>query len=122
MAMTFHDYMRTYGEDHTHPINKACHLIGIPMIVASLPLIPVAPPIGVSLFTVGWGFQFVGHYFEGKKPSFTNDWKYLTIGPIWAAVEWIELVTGKRIYEVRPADVKAAVAQYQAQVAAVAQA
>lgn len=99
--MSFHDYMRQYHEDHQHPVNKACHLIGIPMIVASLPVIPVAPPVGLSMFTVGWGFQFVGHMFEGKKPSFTRDLRYLAIGPVWITVEWIELVTGKRVYRIR---------------------
>ncbi len=97
--MTFHDYMRAYGDDHQHPVNKATHLVGIPLIVCSLPLIPVAPPVGLTMFSAGWALQFVGHYFEGKKPSFTRDLRYLAIGPVWVAVEWVELVTGKRIYE-----------------------
>lgn len=99
--MTFHDYMRVYSEDHQHPINKMTHMVGIPLIVASLPVIPVAPPVGLTMFGVGWTLQFAGHYFEGKKPSFTKDWKYLAIGPAWVAVEWVEVVTGKRIYRVR---------------------
>ncbi|HEY1960021.1 MAG TPA: DUF962 domain-containing protein [Polyangiaceae bacterium] len=99
--MTFHDYMRQYGEDHQNPINKVCHMIGIPMIVASLPVIPFSPPVGLGMFGTGWGFQFVGHFFEGKKPSFTRDLKYLAIGPVWVTVEWIELLTKKRVYTVR---------------------
>jgi uncharacterized membrane protein YGL010W len=99
--MTFHDYMRVYAEDHQHPINKMTHMVGIPLIVASLPVIPVAPPVGLGMFGVGWALQFTGHFFEGKKPSFTKDLKYLAIGPVWVAVEWIELATGKRVYRVR---------------------
>jgi uncharacterized membrane protein YGL010W len=76
-------------------------MIGIPLIVASLPVIPVAPPVGLGMFGVGWTFQFVGHAFEGKKPSFTRDLKYLAIGPVWAGLEWIELLTKKRVYTVR---------------------
>jgi uncharacterized membrane protein YGL010W len=98
---TFHDYMRQYHEDHQHPINKACHMIGIPMIVASLPVIPLAPPVGLGMFGTGWVFQFVGHAFEGKKPSFTRDLRYLAIGPVWITVEWIEFLTKKRVYTVR---------------------
>src|SRR5438094_5943599 len=86
--------MRAYGEEHQHPINKACHMIGIPMIVASLPLIPTAPPVGVSLFTLGWAFQFAGHYFEGKKPTFTRRPINLALGPVWVTIEWLELLTG----------------------------
>jgi uncharacterized membrane protein YGL010W len=107
-GMTFHDYMRAYGEDHQNPANKLCHMIGIPIIVSSLPLIPTLPPVGISLFATGWGLQFLGHFFEGKKPSFTNDWKYLAIGPVWATVEWVELLTGKRLYEVEEAQVRKA--------------
>ncbi len=99
--MSFHDYMRQYHEDHLHPVNKACHMIGIPMIVASLPVIPIAPPVGLGMFSTGWAFQFVGHVFEGKKPSFTRDLRYLAIGPVWITVEWIEFLTKKRIYQVR---------------------
>lgn len=102
-AMTFHDYMRTYAEDHQHKVNKALHMVGIPMIVTSLPLIPLAPPVGLSMFTAGWTLQFIGHAFEGKKPSFASDLRYLAIGPVWAAVAWGELLTGAKLYEVRPA-------------------
>ena len=102
--MTFHDYMRTYADDHKHPVNKALHMVGIPMIVGSLPLIPIVPPIGLAIFSAGWTLQFAGHYVEGKKPSFATDLRYLGIGPVWAAVAWAELLTGKKLYEVRRAE------------------
>ena len=104
---SFHDYMRAYGEDHQHPVNKICHMVGIPVIVASLPLIPVVPPVGVAMFTAGWALQFAGHFVEGKKPSFASDLRYLAIGPVWCAVEWAELLTGKHVYSPPPAAVAA---------------
>lgn len=42
---------------------------------------------GIGLFVVGWVFQFVGHYFEGKKPAFVDDIMGLAIGPIFIAAE-----------------------------------
>lgn len=42
---------------------------------------------GLGLFVVGWVFQFVGHYFEGKKPAFVDDLVGLLIGPLFVAVE-----------------------------------
>jgi uncharacterized membrane protein YGL010W len=79
--------MELYHADHQHPVNQACHKIGIPMIVASLPLgvSIVGLPVAVPLFVVGWTFQFVGHAFEGKKPSFTNDRRQLVVGVLWWA-------------------------------------
>jgi uncharacterized membrane protein YGL010W len=79
------ELFRRYRDDHQDPRNQACHKIGIPMILASLPLGAsiVGLPLAVPLFTVGWTFQFVGHIFEGKKPSFVDDKRSLVIGALW---------------------------------------
>jgi len=37
----------------------------------------------LSLFVVGWIFQFIGHYFEGKSPAFFKNAVHLLIGPVW---------------------------------------
>ncbi len=42
---------------------------------------------GVGLLVVGWAFQFVGHYFEGKKPAFVDDVVGLLIGPLFLVAE-----------------------------------
>jgi uncharacterized membrane protein YGL010W len=42
---------------------------------------------GLGLFIVGWIFQFIGHYFEGKKPAFMDDIMGLLIGPLFVAAE-----------------------------------
>lgn len=42
---------------------------------------------GVVLFVVGWIIQFVGHYFEGRKPAFVDDLSGLIIGPLFVAAE-----------------------------------
>ena len=77
--------MKNYELDHSDPRNQACHKIGIPLIAASLPIgaTIVGLPLAATMFTVGWGFQFVGHYFEGKKPSFVEDKRNLAVGLLW---------------------------------------
>lgn len=47
---------------------------------------------GAGLFVVGWVFQFVGHYFEGKKPAFLDDVTGLIIGPLFVFVELLFLL------------------------------
>jgi uncharacterized membrane protein YGL010W len=42
---------------------------------------------GLGLFVMGWVIQFVGHYFEGKKPAFVDDIMGLLIGPLFVAAE-----------------------------------
>ena len=77
--------MAQYQQDHQDPRNQFCHSIGIPLIAASLPVgaTIVGLPLAVPMFTVGWGFQFVGHYFEGIKPSFVDDRRQLLVGVLW---------------------------------------
>lgn len=42
---------------------------------------------GVGLFVVGWVFQFVGHWWEGRKPAFVDDLIGLVIGPLFVVAE-----------------------------------
>jgi len=39
--------------------------------------------LAVAVFVVAWIAQFIGHRFEGRKPSFLTDLTYLLIGPAW---------------------------------------
>jgi len=43
--------------------------------------------IGVGCFVIGWIIQFVGHYFEGKKPAFVDDVIGFLIGPMFVVAE-----------------------------------
>jgi uncharacterized membrane protein YGL010W len=42
---------------------------------------------GLGLFSVGWVFQFVGHFYEGRKPAFVDDLVGLLQGPMFVLVE-----------------------------------
>ena len=39
--------------------------------------------VAVALFVLAWVGQFIGHIFEGKRPSFFKDVQFLLIGPAW---------------------------------------
>ncbi len=79
------DLMNRYSDDHADPRYQACHRVGIPLIAASVPVgaTVIGLPLAASMFAVGWGFQFVGHYYEGKKPSFVDDKRNLLVGLLW---------------------------------------
>ena len=79
------ELLEQYKDDHQDNRNQLCHSIGIPMIAASLPLgaTIVGLPLAIPLFGIGWGFQFAGHLFEGKKPSFVDDKRQLLVGAAW---------------------------------------
>jgi uncharacterized membrane protein YGL010W len=42
---------------------------------------------GIGLFVVGWVMQFIGHYYEGRKPAFLDDLMGLAIGPLFVVAE-----------------------------------
>lgn len=43
--------------------------------------------VGIGLFVVGWIFQFVGHYYEKRKPAFVDDLVGLLVGPLFIVAE-----------------------------------
>ena len=94
---TSEEWIAQYAESHQHPVNRICHTIGIPLIALSVPLFIVAIfvegfwPVPLTLFVVGWAFQFVGHAFEGKPPEFFKDWRFLFVGLRW----WFAKIRGR---------------------------
>ena len=42
---------------------------------------------GIFGFIVGWIIQFVGHWYEGKKPAFVDDLVGLLVGPMFVVAE-----------------------------------
>lgn len=91
------EWIAQYAQSHQHPINRFCHTLGIPMIALSVLLFIAAIfvtdlwPVPLALFVIGWIFQFVGHYFEGKPPEFFRDWRFLFVGLRW----WVAKLKGQ---------------------------
>ncbi|MCX7660109.1 MAG: DUF962 domain-containing protein [Caldimonas manganoxidans] len=42
---------------------------------------------GIGIFVVGWIIQFIGHYYEGRKPAFVDDLIGLLVGPMFVVAE-----------------------------------
>jgi len=42
---------------------------------------------GIGSFVVGWIIQFIGHYYEGRKPAFVDDLIGLLVGPMFVTAE-----------------------------------
>ena len=82
-----------YAASHTNPVNRLCHTFGIPLIALSVPLFAASPFVSglwrvpTAFFLLGWTFQFVGHYFEGRKPAFVDDLAGLLVGPMFVTAE-----------------------------------
>jgi uncharacterized membrane protein YGL010W len=94
---TWADWIGEYALAHQHPVNRACHTIGIPLVASSVVaaiaslFMPSLWPVAATAFVVGWIIQFVGHAYEGKKPEFFKDWRFLFVGLRW----WIQKTQGR---------------------------
>jgi uncharacterized membrane protein YGL010W len=94
---TWDEWINQYAESHQHPVNRLCHTIGIPLIAVSVPLFVlgfIASSfwlLAVAMFVIGWVFQFVGHWYEGKPPEFFRDWRFLFVGLRW----WFAKMSGR---------------------------
>jgi uncharacterized membrane protein YGL010W len=42
---------------------------------------------GLSLLALGWLAQFMGHYYEGRKPAFADDLYGVLVGPMFITAE-----------------------------------
>lgn len=72
-----------YKSKHQHPLNKLCHVIGIPMITIALPLFFFRWRWALAMFVLGWILQFIGHAIEGNRPAFFQNPVYFFVGPWW---------------------------------------
>ena len=96
--LTSKQWVEQYASSHTHPVNKFTHMIGIPLFAVSIFLFFLALEWShlvwpaLTLFITGWVLQFVGHAFEGKRPEFMNDWRFLFVGLRWWMVKMRDLI------------------------------
>jgi uncharacterized membrane protein YGL010W len=97
---TSEQWVAQYSTSHQHPVNRACHTLGIPTIIISL-VIGAAALIAhwlwiyaLGLFLFGWTLQFVGHAFERKWPEFFHDWRFLFVGVRWW---WTKTIGGNKL-------------------------
>ncbi len=94
---TSEQWIAQYASSHQHPVNRACHTLGIPTILLSVPVVIASIFFhalwlyALALFILGWLFQFIGHAFEGKAPEFFSDWRFLFVGVRW----WWAKIHGK---------------------------
>ena len=68
-------------------LSKTAALLMIVWLLIYLGLVILLKPyiieISILLFAFGWILQFLGHFIEGKRPSFFEDLRYFLIGPLF---------------------------------------
>ena len=88
-----------YEATHQDPVNRALHIVGIPMIIGGAAGLLVFSPFrplwfaSAGWFVAGWGLNFIGHgVFEKKAPAFADDPMSFIAGPVWDVAHLKKLV------------------------------
>lgn len=96
-------HMEHYRSQHTTLGCKLTHLVGVPLIALSLPVMLFNWRRGVALFTAGWALQFMGHWvFEKNSPVLgTADRSPLTVlaALLFITEGWLRVLTGQPLVE-----------------------
>lgn len=78
----------TWYWKHSHRLGGALLIVLVLFALSCYGLFQQLGPrhllwLGIGVFAVAWIGQFIGHIFEGRRPSFFTDLAYLLVGPAW---------------------------------------
>lgn len=92
-----------YKSQHTTLGCKITHLIGVPLIALSVPLILFNPRRALHFFAVGWVFQFIGHLvFEKNQPVLVSEHRnplVILAALIYVTDGWMRVFSGRPLIE-----------------------
>ena len=92
-----------YKSQHTTMGCKITHMIGVPMIALSVPMLLISPRRAANLLAGGWALQFIGHYvFEKNSPVVLTDYRnpMVIIAALdYVAESWGRLFRGQPLIE-----------------------
>ncbi len=57
--------------------------------------------VSIGVFVLGWVIQFIGHFYEKKKPAFMDDLVGLAIGPLFVLAEMVFMLGFRKDLEQR---------------------
>lgn len=104
-SASFADKMDYYRSQHTTRGVRATHLVGIPGVAFSIPVVFTRPKVGLPMFGVSWALQVIGHVvFEKNRPALASGFfTYQFCGLAFWCEEMVDIVAGRGLGGVRTA-------------------
>jgi hypothetical protein len=72
-----------YDHAHTHPVNRALHMLAIPVGFSSVFVVWFHPIIAAMLIPAAFALAWIGHLIEGNKPAFLTNPFHVFVAPLW---------------------------------------
>ena len=76
-----------YDGAHNHPVNRALHMIAIPVGFSSLIVVWWHWMVALLLIPTAFALAWLGHLIEGNKPAFLTNPAHVFVAPVWMARE-----------------------------------
>ena len=77
-----------YDGAHNHPVNRALHLIAIPVGFSSIIVVWFHWIIALLLIPAAFALAWLGHLIEGNKPAFLTNPAHVFVAPVWMAKKY----------------------------------
>ncbi|MGN2245384.1 DUF962 domain-containing protein [Frateuria sp. GZRR35] len=82
---------------HSHRLGGALLVAFVVLALFTAWLFELLGPVrlrwlALAVFVLAWVGQFVGHKFEGHRPSFLTDLSYLLVGPAWLMEKFLRRI------------------------------
>ena len=74
-----------YDGAHNHPVNRALHLIAIPVGFSSIIVVWFHWIIALLLIPTAFALAWLGHLIEGNKRAFLSNPVHVFVAPLWMA-------------------------------------
>ena len=89
--------MDYYRSQHTTKGVRATHIVGIPGVAFSIPVVFAKPRVGLPMFLASWALQVAGHtVFEKNSPALSKGFfTYQFCGLAFWCEEMVDLISGK---------------------------
>jgi hypothetical protein len=72
-----------YDGAPNHPVNRALHMIAIPIGFSSLIVVWYHWIIALLLIPTAFALAWIGHWIEGNKPAFLTNPAHVFVAPVW---------------------------------------
>jgi len=72
-----------YDSAHTHPVNRALHMLAIPVGFSSLFVVWFDWVIALLLIPLAFAIAWTGHLVEGNQPAVASNPLHVLVAPLW---------------------------------------
>lgn len=74
-----------YDGAHNHPVNRALHMIAIPLGFSSVIVVWFHWVIALLLIPAAFVLAWTGHMIEGNQPATVSNPTHVLVAPVWMA-------------------------------------